>query len=59
MQDSSASSSSHRVVPEIEHLLPSQVSDLGSHTVSVTPIDDLASLGQKQQEQLVRLVVRM
>ena len=36
-------SASHRVVPEIEHLLKSAVStnihDLGSHTVSVTHLD--------------------
>ena len=36
-------SASHRVVPEIEHLLKSSVStnitDLGSHTVSVTHLD--------------------
>ena len=36
-------SASHRVVPEIEHLLKNAVStnihDLGSHTVSVTHLD--------------------
>merc|ERR1711934_947022 len=43
-------SASHRVVPEIEHLLKSAVStnihDLGSHTVSVTHLD----LDQKREE---------
>ena len=36
-------SASHRVVPEIEHLLENAIStnthDLGSHTVSVTHLD--------------------
>ena len=37
-----ADSASHRVVPEIEHLLtafPTDVHDLGSHTISVTHLD--------------------
>jgi hypothetical protein len=37
-------SSSNKIVPEIEHLLPTAVHDLGSHTVSVTHIDDLVGL---------------
>ena len=36
-------SASHQIVPEIEHLLestfPTDVHDLGSHTVSVTHLD--------------------
>ena len=37
-----ADSASHRIVPEIEHLLtafPTDVHDIGSHTVSVTHLD--------------------
>ena len=43
-QRSGELSSSHRIVPEIEHLLPTDVHDLGSHTVSVTHIEDLSSI---------------
>ena len=43
-QQAGEMSSSNKIVPEIEHLLPTAVHDLGSHTVSVTHIDDLAGL---------------
>jgi hypothetical protein len=44
-------SSSNKIVPEIEHLLPTDVHDLGSHTVSVTHIDDLSSIHGMQVSQ--------
>ena len=36
-------SSSHRVIPEIEHLLPTRTEDFGSHTVDVTQIQSFGS----------------
>ena len=32
----------NRIVPEIEHLLPDEVLDFGSHTVAVTTLDGLS-----------------
>ena len=37
-------SSSNRIVPEIEHLLPTKVEDIGTHTVSITHINSLDGL---------------
>merc|ERR1712008_653167 len=48
-------SASHRVVPEIEHLLKSALStnihDLGSHTVSVTHLDLDQKKDQSESEE--------
>ncbi len=60
MRGGGGTSSSHRVVPEIEHLLPQvekeeeekgEVRDFGSHTVSVTHLGSLAIVGKEAGEE--------
>lgn len=41
-------SKANQIVPEIEHLLPDEVFDFGSHTVAVTTLD--GKLGKFKEE---------
>jgi len=44
-------SSSNKIVPEIEHLLPTSTHETESHTISVTHIENLASLQDIQVQK--------
>ena len=48
--ESKTSSTSNRIIPEIEHLLPDKVRDFGSHTVSFTVVDLAAKAAEEEHK---------